>query len=223
MKIKFTRETCLEVVNRLYPKTKPRNDWDVLQLGTNPKREDDPEALNAWLDEHYENNIKTHGREMIDHSVKTVLDTYMEQTGKKPCGEDPLVFVRPIPDSQYSLRLFPGSISRAEYCLDFVDSKTGEPVNSPFEHELWSVPNIDTPWLTMPMVVKLRSAERGHGIKQDDILPGEEKYFLRDGQTCVLTRPGKRSVRFTVPVRRRPALEEVEPMDVIDFPKVVDL
>ncbi|CDO75337.1 hypothetical protein BN946_scf184966.g5 [Trametes cinnabarina] len=179
---------------------------------------------------------------MIDESVKTVLDAFMEQSGvylqfvfpvslqtlifgvwqRKPRAHDPLVFVRPIPDSKYSIRLFPGSLSRAEYCMDFIDTKTGEPVNSPFEHELWSVPNSDTPWLTMPMVGKLRSAERGHGIKQDDILPGEEKYFLRDGQTCILTRPGKRSVRFTVPIRRRPEIEEIETMDVLDFPKVVD-
>ncbi|KAI9062950.1 hypothetical protein FKP32DRAFT_1721670 [Trametes sanguinea] len=164
-----------------------------------------------------------HGREMTDNSVTTVLDTYMEHSGKKPVADDPLVFTRPVPDSNYSIRLFPGSLSLSEYCMDFVDTTTGEPVNSPFEHELWSVPNPDTPWLTIPMVGKLRSAERGHGIRQEDILPGEEKYFLRDGQTCVLMRPGKRPVRFTVPVRRRPELQEsAEAVDVLDFPKLVD-
>ncbi|KAI9062945.1 hypothetical protein FKP32DRAFT_1628462 [Trametes sanguinea] len=217
------RDICLDVIRKFYPNTKPRNDFDIVQLGSQTKRADDPEALYAWIDECHKSSVEILGREVTDHSVKTLLDTYMEQTGKKPVEDDPLVFVRPIPDCKYSIRLFPGALSASEYCMDFVDSATGEPVNSPFEHELWSVPNPDTPWLSMPMVGKLRSAERNHGIKQEDIRPGEEKYFLRDGQTCVLMRPGKRPVRFTVPVRRRPELQEAtEAVDVLDLPKVVD-
>ncbi len=131
------------------------------------------------------------------------------------------MFVRPIPDCKYSLRLFPGSLSAAEYCLDFVDSATGEPVNSPFEYELWAVPDPDTPWLSMPITGKLRSIERGHGIKQEDILLGEEKFVLRDGQTCVLMRSGKQPVRFTVPLRRVETTDVVEDVYVIDLPKVV--
>lgn len=134
------------------------------------------------------------------------------------------MFIRPIPDSKYSLRLFPGSFSAAEYCLDFVETATGKPVNSPFEYELWGVPNpdADTPWLSIPMCGKLRSIERSHGIKQADILPGEEKYILRDGQTCVLARPGKRSLRFTVPVRKMKSAEVVDDMDVVDLPRYIE-
>ncbi|OSD06833.1 hypothetical protein PYCCODRAFT_1474250 [Trametes coccinea BRFM310] len=217
------RDACLDVIRRFYPNTKPRSDWDIMQLGSQTKRADNPEALYAWLDQRYASSVQILGREVTDNSVKTVLDTYMEHSGKKPVADDPRVLTRPIPDSKYSIRLFPGSLSSAEYCMDFVDSATGQPVNLPFEHELWSVPNPDTPWLTMPMVGKLRSAERSHGIQQEDIRPGEEKYFLRDGQTCVLMRPGKRPVRFTVPVRRRPGLQEAtEAVDVLDFPKLVD-
>ncbi|KAI9062948.1 hypothetical protein FKP32DRAFT_1572780 [Trametes sanguinea] len=217
------RDACLDVISRFYPKTKPRNDWDVMQLGSYTKLEDNPESVYAWLDERYAMRVKMLGRELTDKSVKKVLDTWMEHSGKKTRPGDPLVFTRPIPDSNYSIRLFPGSLTLAEYCMDFVDNATGEAVNSPFEHELWSVPNPETPWLTAPMAGKLRSAERGCGIKPEDILPGEEKYFLRDGQTCVLVRPGKRSVRFTVPVRRRSGPEKpAETMDVLNFPKVVD-
>ncbi|KAJ8456517.1 hypothetical protein ONZ51_g12078 [Trametes cubensis] len=72
------------------------------------------------------------------------------------------------------------------------------------------------------MAGKLQSAEVGNGIKQENIPPGEERFFLRDGQTCVLSRPSKRPVRFTVPVRRKAEAEEAaETMDVLDFPKVV--
>ncbi|KAI9062949.1 hypothetical protein FKP32DRAFT_1592917 [Trametes sanguinea] len=217
------RDVCLDVIRKFYPKTKPRSDWDIMQLGSQTKRADDPEALYTWLDERYQGSVDLLGLEMTEHSVKTLLDTYMEHTGMKPVKDDPLIFVRPIPDCKYSIRLFPGALSASEYCMDFVDSATGEPVNSPFEHELWSVPNPDTPWLSMPMVGKLQSAERNHGIKQEDIRPGEEKYFLRDGQTCVLMCPGKRPVRFTVPIRRRPELQEAtEAVDVLDLPKVVD-
>ncbi|KAI8973979.1 hypothetical protein BD414DRAFT_498761 [Trametes punicea] len=102
--------------------------------------------------------------------------------------------------------------------MDFVDSATGEPVNSPFEYELWGVPDPETPW-AMPMCGRLRSIERAHGIKQEDILPGEERFVLRDGQTCMLMRPGKKSLRFTVPVRLRKAVEE--PVDVVDLPRTL--
>lgn len=77
-----------------------------------------------------------------------------------------------------------GSFS-AEYCPDLVETATGKPVNSPFEYELWGVPNTDadTPWLSIPMCGKLRSTEQSHGMKQADVLPGEEKLVLRGGQT----------------------------------------
>lgn len=133
------------------------------------------------------------------------------------------VFIRPVPDTKYSFRLFPGSLSAAEYCMDFVETATGKPVNSPFEYELWGVTgDSDTPWLTMPICAKLRTIERAHGIKQESILPGAEKFVLRDGQTCVLIRPGQRSLRFTVPVRKRTAPPAIDDMDVVDLPKFVD-
>lgn len=106
--------------------------------------------------------------------------------------------------------------------MDFIDSATGEPVNSPFEYELWGIPNPDTPWLSFPICGQLRSIEYAHGIKQKDILPGAEKFILRDGQTCVLARPGKRSIRFTVPVRKMQPPDAVDDMDVFDLPQFID-
>ncbi|KAI0364537.1 hypothetical protein BV20DRAFT_983114, partial [Pilatotrama ljubarskyi] len=140
---------------------------------------------------------------------------------RKPRTGDKLVYTRPTPDSKCSIRLFPGAQHAAEYCMDFVKTATGQPVNSPFEFELWSVPDPDTPWLTAPMIMQLRTAESAHRIKQEDIPPGEEKFTLRDGQTCMLIRPGKVSIRFTVPVR--PLSQTVLPDEeviVLDFPKV---
>lgn len=93
-------------------------------------------------------------------------------------------------------------------------------MNSPFEFELWGVPDPEMPWLSIPVSGRLRSVEYVLGLKQRDIMPGTEKFVLRDGQTCVLMRPGKRPLRFTVPLRRveNTAVEEV---DVVDLPRVI--
>lgn len=105
--------------------------------------------------------------------------------------------------------------------MDFVDTATQEAVNSPFEFELWAVPSLDAPWLGMPSG-RLQSLERNFHIAQDKILLGEEKWVLRDGQTCLLKRPGKKDVMFSVPKRKvnpSPAIEC--DVDILDFPKEV--
>ncbi|OJT05946.1 hypothetical protein TRAPUB_3133 [Trametes pubescens] len=219
------RKLCIEQIRKMYPGVEPRSDYDIERLSST-RFKGTPAEIYAALDKDLASNVQSHGYDYLMDCAKKLMDSYIEPTGMKPGDSVYLdnrgVFVRPIPDSKYSLRLFPGSLSAAEYCLDFVDSATGEPVNSPFDYELWAVPDPDAPWLSLPMTGKLRSIERGHGIKQKDILPGEEKFVLRDGQTCVLMRPGKRPARFTVPLRRVEATDVVEDVDVIDLPKVID-
>ena len=83
-----------------------------------------------------------------------------------------------------------------------MDTKLGEPVNSPFEYELWVVPNKNVPWLPST-TSRLYSLERSFGIPQEDILPGEEKFVLLEGTACLLKRPCMRSVYFEVPIRSR--------------------
>ncbi|KAI0330389.1 hypothetical protein GY45DRAFT_1434687 [Cubamyces sp. BRFM 1775] len=156
-----------------------------------------------------------------------MLNLYMEPTGIKPLPgeEDDCVLIRRIPDTKFSIRLFPGSFSDREYCMDIVDG-TGHPVNRPFEFELLAGPGkTDTPWLTFSGSMKVRSIEEAYGHKREDILPGEEKYILRDGQMCLMTRPGKPNLRFTVPVRKRPVINPVVGENVIniDFPKEIHL
>ncbi|KAH9896424.1 hypothetical protein C8Q73DRAFT_685387 [Cubamyces lactineus] len=150
--------------------------------------------------------------------VKTCLDLRQQ---KKPRLGDKHVFIRPIPDSEYSIRLYPGSISAAEFCIEFVHTATGKAVNSPFPYELWSVPSPAMSGLSVPMVGRLKSAECAFGIRQEDILPGEEKFLLCDGQTCRLKRPGKRLLRFTVPIRQRQSSRIDEDVDVLDLPEVI--
>lgn len=140
---------------------------------------------------------------------------------RKPRPGRDLVHTRPIPGSRYSIRLWPGNPYVHEYCMDFVDTATQEAVNSPFEFELWAVPSLDAPWLSMPSG-RLHSLERNFHIAQDKILPAEEKWVLRDGQTCLLKRPGKKDVMFSVPKRKVNSLPAAGyDVDVLDFPKEV--
>ncbi len=118
----------------------------------------------------------------------------------KPTLDDEGVFIRQIPRSQYSIRLFPGSPSFRQYCLDFVETSTHRPVNSPFDFELWAIGSHTSPNVCGP--VRLRSLESTFGYALQDIAPGQEKFVLTDGMTCLLTRPGHKPVRFTVPSRR---------------------
>lgn len=104
--------------------------------------------------------------------------------------------------------------------MDFVKTETNEAVNSPFEFELWAVPDPDAPWISMPSG-RLYSLEHNFHIAQDKILPGIEKWVLRDGQTCLLKRPGKRDVFFRVPARKKPQDPKPVEYDVLDFPREV--
>ena len=109
--------------------------------------------------------------------------------------------------------------------MDFVQTSTGEPVNSPFEFELFAIPNPKRAWLEPGAGGQLRSFERGFRIKQEDILPGEEKWLLQDGQSCLLRRPGMKDLVFTVPIRPLPEPEEDKTkeadVDTLDFPEVL--
>ncbi|EIW63831.1 uncharacterized protein TRAVEDRAFT_41259 [Trametes versicolor FP-101664 SS1] len=220
------RNLCMEKIRKDYPGVKPRNDYDISSL-SEKRFKGSPAEIYAQLDEDLALDVGDVGYEFIMEAATAMLDRYVEPTGLKPgqsaflYDDDNFIFIRPVPDSKYSVRLFPGSISAAEYCLDFVDTATGKSVNSPFEFELWGIPNPDTPWLSFPICGQLRSIEYAHGIKQKDILPGAEKFILRDGQTCLLVRPGKRSLRFTVPVRKMETPDVVDEVDVLDLPQFV--
>ncbi|KAI9061180.1 hypothetical protein FKP32DRAFT_1678509 [Trametes sanguinea] len=219
------RDFCAQFVKTRYPGIEPRSDWELLWMAE-VSLKGTAEEIYAILDKEYVRYLECCKGEDVDWMVAKTLGQYVEPTGVKPLPKEvnKFIHIHPVPDTKYSIRLFPGSLSAAEYCLDFVDSASGEPVNSPFEFELWGVPNPATPWLTVQIAQKMRSIERAHGIKQTDILPGHEKFILRDGQTCVLIRPGQPNIRFTVPVRRHPDALQVAPVNeiVLDLPQFID-
>ncbi|EIW63825.1 uncharacterized protein TRAVEDRAFT_41253 [Trametes versicolor FP-101664 SS1] len=220
------RNLCVEKVRKDYPGIEPRSDYELARLSEICFK-GSPTEIYAQLDKDFAMSVSACSYESIMEAATALLDSHVEPSGLKPGysahvdDDEKFIFVHPIPDTKYSVRLFPGSITAAEYCLDFVDSETGQPVNSSFKFELWGIPNTDTPWLSFPICGQLRSIERAHGIKQKDIQPGAEKFILRDGQTCVLARPGKRSLRFTVPVRKTEIPDVVDDQDVWDLPQFI--
>ena len=107
-----------------------------------------------------------------------------------------------------------------QFNLDFVNTETHEAVNPPLDYELWAVPEQTTPWLSMGGT-QLRSVEDGFGIETSEIQPGEEKFILTEGLTCMLVRPGERNVRFKVPIRRQAVVDDPS-CDVLDLPEFID-
>ncbi|KAH9847617.1 hypothetical protein C2E23DRAFT_765057 [Lenzites betulinus] len=216
------RDVYLETVNQLYPYYTPKNDFEILVLsGGSYKGVASLEGITQFLEKEMKTSITVRRgtRESVLRSATKVLDTEPDITGLKPRPGDPGVFIRPLPNSEYSIRLFPGSKAASEYCLDFVLSATGKPVNSPFKFNLLAGPGPTIPVGFAP-TVGIQSLERSFGVAPKDMRPGAEKFVLRDGQLCTLQRPGHKDVQFIVPMRRRP--EPPKPnVDMLELPQYV--
>ena len=102
--------------------------------------------------------------------------------------------------------------------MDFVSTASGEPVNSPFKYELWSIPSDNAPFVAARRIYSL---EKGGGFAREAIRPGAERFLLMDGQTYQLRRPGRKNVRFQVPERRELQVQQTHGDEVLQFPKVL--
>ncbi|KAI0759380.1 hypothetical protein BD413DRAFT_597982 [Trametes elegans] len=203
------------------------NDWEIMELSGGGYRGVTPSEIARRLKVKFDYVVQRCGTspaQVVDEARRT-LDRVADVTGLKPLpSHTRYVRIRPIADSDYSMRLWPGSITGSEWCLDFVHSKTLEPKNAPFIFELWAVAVGDpiaintAPWLPLDVVgERLKSLEHGFGMKPEQIPEGEEKFVLRDGQTCMLKRPGRRAIRFTVPNRFPVAPTEPDDVEVVTF------
>ncbi|KAI9061218.1 hypothetical protein FKP32DRAFT_1678544 [Trametes sanguinea] len=200
------RDTYLEFVQKAHPEMTPQNDFEVLMLGSNRlKHMKSAEEKRAWLAQQWQVHVRESGSaEQVMEDVKSLLDADAPIIGRKPRPGDEGVLQFAIPDSNYSIRLWPGPVEHAIYCLAFIDNATQKYINVPTDHTLWHMPPPSAPWLPGSGSVELVSVERSMGIDPKDIIEGEEKYFLRDGMTCVLSRPDKENALFTVPLRQQP-------------------
>ncbi|KAI0354797.1 hypothetical protein OH77DRAFT_1504486 [Trametes cingulata] len=215
------RDLSLRVIRNKYPYFTPRNDWEILLLSS-ALYKGAPDGIYKYLDTKLASELRSRSYDAVMEQARKMLDKNVDVTGLKPEPGDPRVFVHPIPNSEYSIRLFPGSVEGRDYCLDFVVTSTGQPVNSPFKFDLLCIPDPDAPVPSGP-IVRMRPLECSFGIPQDKIDPGEEKFLLRDGAHCILRRPGHRDVRFTVPIRRHPKpVRQPADADYLHFPQYVD-
>ncbi|KAH9855903.1 hypothetical protein C2E23DRAFT_866509 [Lenzites betulinus] len=213
------RDIVLEGIRERYPFYTPKNDWEIMCLNDGYYK-GGPEGIAAYLEEELRITAGASGNRDYVHQMSTqCLSAKADPTGLKPRPGDFGVFIRPLPDSDYSVRLFPGSKAASEYCLDFVLTKTGEPVNSPFEFTLFAGPGATVPLGTTP-TVGVRPLECSFGIPIDKIPPGKEKFLFRDGQLCTLRRPGHQDVQFTIPIRRRPELPKPD-VHTLELPQFI--
>ncbi|KII84214.1 hypothetical protein PLICRDRAFT_95561 [Plicaturopsis crispa FD-325 SS-3] len=223
---KNLRECCLELCESLNPTIQPRagemRDWDIEVLSSGKVSMADAKNFAAWSDSKLDNVFRhlTPEQKQLKRTeylkeAKQRMDGPPASVGRKPKPGDGDIHIRKIPNSEYAFRLWGrGLETKRQYCLDWVHSKTGEPVNSPFgeDYELWAVPNRRTPWIPCP-TSRLCSVERAFGVAQKDILPGHEKFTLLEGTACLFKRPGQMPIYFEVPVRPRP----VDNSDVLVF------
>lgn len=85
--------------------------------------------------------------------------------------------------------------------MDIIDNK-GLPINSDYafrDFVLFCESPLQIPGISQP--IPIFSLERGFGIPQEKILPGEERFILVEGHICRLQRRGKQDFTFTVPTR----------------------
>ncbi|TFK80516.1 hypothetical protein K466DRAFT_667619 [Polyporus arcularius HHB13444] len=199
------RDACLESIGRRYPDYagKLRHDFDLFALGSYTGPES---RIASHLDTQLRSMSTALGSEEAAlEMAKQTLDRYITIVGLKPTPNTPdaVVYIRPIPDCDYSVRLWLADDTSGEVCMDFVHNETKQPVNSPFEYELWAMPSRATLWNEPALLASLESS---FGAA---VLPGEEKFVMSEGQTCVLKRPGHQNVQFTVPRMARPTPENV--------------
>ena len=231
------REHLMEDIRERLPGFEPRNDFDLWLVGFDYRGPNKDAEIHAYVDKELARLRERKEEGLVLKEATKSLNSFIEITGvcaslraeseqsehsppvqvKPKKGQtNPHVFVRATPDSEYSIRLFPGAFATKEYCLDFVRSDTGEPVNSPFAFELWAVPASPLD-LVPPM--KLKSLENAFsGLGGGKPKPGAEKFVMRDGMTCVLRRPGLKNVKFKVPVRVEKADTSNSNEIVLEFP-----
>ncbi|KAI9062943.1 hypothetical protein FKP32DRAFT_767844 [Trametes sanguinea] len=206
------RQYYTELAREMHPDLPPQSSFDIFMLGSNKLANmTTPASKRAWLDQQWLELVEICGSEQTARTrIDNLLDAMVEPTGRKPRPGDPDVTFIPIPGSnQLALRLWPGSLSAAEYCVDFFDGHVKTPINVPHEYQLWAIPDPTRPWL-QPICMELHSIEKAYGIKSEDILPGEEKYVLRDGMLCQLCRGNEKVLRFYIPMRQQAGQPQAE-------------
>ncbi|KAI0026933.1 hypothetical protein K488DRAFT_63814, partial [Vararia minispora EC-137] len=217
------------VAKRGYPDINPRNDYEVSQLACGNYKPQKHGDFYAWVERELHIDAQLvcpedveRGKEIVLSRSKARLDKPACISGFKPMpGDNEDVHICPIPNSEFSIRLFGKYMEdKQQYGLDFVRTSTGKSENSPFQYDLFTVsdPDVQTAGPMMgPRSGRLFSVESGLGLEPSEIRPGAEKFIMFEGMCCLLKRKGHRDVYFKVPVRPKPKAPFKYDADILEF------
>ncbi|KAI0033237.1 hypothetical protein K488DRAFT_48102 [Vararia minispora EC-137] len=217
------------VAKKAYPDITPRNDYELCYLSCGNYKPQEDGDFYAWVDRMLLFDAQGFCPEDIERGKEIALKRGVEFMNKPACvsgfkpipGDNEDVHIRPIPNSEFSIRLFGKYMEdKQHYGLDFVRTSTGKSENSPFQYDLFTVPNPDVQTagpVFGPRSGRLFSVENGLGLRTDQIRPGAEKFILFEGMCCLLKRKGHRDVYFKVPVRPRPKVPFKYDADILEF------
>ncbi|KAI0029649.1 hypothetical protein K488DRAFT_33828, partial [Vararia minispora EC-137] len=213
------------VAKREYPDINPRNDYEVSHLSCGNYKPQQHGDFYAWVERQLRIDAQLACPEDVERGKEIVLSCSKARFDKPACisgfkpmpGDNEDVHICPIPNSEFSIRLFGKYMEKKrQYGLDFVRTSTGEPENSPFQYDLFTVPDPDAPMMG-PRSGRLFSVETGLGLKPSEIRPRAEKFIMSEGMCCLLKRKGHRDVYFKVPVRSRPKVPFKYDADILEF------
>ncbi|TFY54425.1 hypothetical protein EVG20_g9709 [Dentipellis fragilis] len=218
-----SREFCIRYNHEFYPQITPRDDYELRLLadggfkkdGTNEEFYEFVRRVSheASLDERGNAELMAQRRA----KAKVRLDRPSHVLGAKPFPGQDTIKVRPIPNSPFSLRLWPtGNPAFNVWGIDFVRTETGDVVVTPPNFELSIVPDITAPWLPCSGM-EMRPIWHAWGRMPESITPAMETYLAPAGASCRVARPGQRDVLFKLPVPQRPASTYHRDADILEF------
>ncbi|KAI0712003.1 hypothetical protein C8Q76DRAFT_566976, partial [Earliella scabrosa] len=198
------RELYQKIVRSTFPNFRPRNDFDLMELGAGGYDDVLEEDLRDYLDEDWEEFVEAMGGDAVYvlGLVQLKLNERPYVTGTKPSAGSPDTIIKRIPGSKYCLRIWPGSPDRREHCVDFALAEdTDRPVKPPGGYELCVESPTNRSWLGVGLNA-LKTLEEIMGVPKEQRKPEEAKFIVLDGMTCLLKCPrGIDDVRIDIPVR----------------------
>jgi hypothetical protein len=91
--------------------------------------------------------------------------------------------------------------------FDFVDPLTSHPINLPPGWKVFAVSGPFTKFsmfsaMPVPLKIEIKSLEAHHGVRPEDLRPGEERYMEGEGTRLLVVSPWGEEALFQLPIRR---------------------
>ncbi|KAI1785785.1 hypothetical protein LXA43DRAFT_1099867 [Ganoderma leucocontextum] len=177
------RQVVTENIARRFPYFRSRTDFETLLLATSTE-DIAPSQAQKWVVDEIQRQIER-GADLAASEARAteLLNMRAEVSGRKPKPEEDNVTILPIPGTSQVIRLWPGSRTRLEYNLDFLDTKTGAAITIPDGYILVHLPPKGA-YLPQRRLLSLTETFRQCGWPVLDRTGGT--YVLRDGLTFAL-------------------------------------